>query len=381
MKKIFIVSSKYFDFELNAIKIGGVQTYIKDLSSIFINRNMEVIIYQLDDQEKETSINGVLIKSIFVKSYFGKNKYQILFDNIYSSEHIYIIATDQLDINAPFSNVISIQHGIAFDIPGNMLSKPWSFNAKLQFINKLIRNIKNVNRFDNSINTVCVDYNYYNWYKTLGTIKANHHISIITNYSSTCISKEDFEKKVSQKKKEKKIIFARRFVDYRGTILFINAAKRILKMHEDIHITFAGEGPLKFAIVEAFQDNPNVTLTSFKSEDSVKFHYDFDIAVVPTLYSEGTSLSLCESMAAGCFPIATHVGGMTNMLINEFNGFLIYPDEDELYKALSIAITIDSKKFNRILENAYNTAITAFSKKRWEEEWFNEVKRLMHRQI
>lgn len=39
-------------------------------------------------------------------------------------------------------------------------------------------------------------------------------------------------------------------------------------------------------------------------------------------------------MAAGCAVICTNVGGMTNIIIDGYNGLMINPDEDSLYKAL-----------------------------------------------
>ncbi|WP_420491566.1 glycosyltransferase [Neobacillus drentensis] len=52
------------------------------------------------------------------------------------------------------------------------------------------------------------------------------------------------------------------------------------------------------------------------------------------LGSEGTSLSLLEAMAAKCAEIATNVGGMTNIILDNYNGLIINPDESELYLAL-----------------------------------------------
>ena len=322
------------------------------------------------------SLNGVLIKSISIKQTWRKNIYQLLFDNIYSNKGLYILATDQLDIRAPYRNVITIQHGIAFDIPGNMLSGFWKKSAALQLLNKMLRCIKNVHRFYNTPNTVCVDYNYFNWYRTLGTITESMHLKVIPNFSTSSISFGDIKKKM-ESSNQKRIIFARRFVDYRGTLLFLSVAKRIIAEYDDIEITFAGDGPLKKQISDVFKDEKRVTITSFESSESVLFHYNFDIAVVPTIFSEGTSLSLCEAMASGCFPIATHVGGMTNMLIDGYNGKLVYPSEGMLYKAIVDVLSLDKKDFCQIVLNAYATVQKSFSKEKWTLEWLSFIDEVM----
>ena len=115
----------------------------------------------------------------------------------------------------------------------------------------------------------------------------------------------------------------------------------------------------------------------FRSSESVLFHYNFDIAVVPTIFSEGTSLSLCEAMASGCFPIATHVGGMTNMLIDGYNGKLVYPSEGMLYKAIVDVLSLDKKDFCQIVLNAYATVQKSFSKEKWTLEWLSFIDEVM----
>ena len=110
-------------------------------------------------------------------------------------------------------------------------------------------------------------------------------------------------------------------------------------------------------------------ITKYEAKDSVGFHSKYDIAVVPTICSEGTSLSLLEAMSAGCFPIATHVGGMTNIILDHYNGLLCYPDEDSVFKALYEAVTMKKESFIRIATNAYRSSVEAFSVGSWSDRW------------
>ena len=375
MKKIIIITPSYVDCKSGTLKIGGLETYIKDLSLLFTNNEYKTIIYQFEDVEKELSCiyNNAEIISLPVL----KKQYQKTFDNIYakhnSEDSIFILATDQMDIKSKAQNVIAIQHGIAFDIPGYMINGFWGKNKTLQFINKVLRCIKNVKRFYNTKRTVCVDYNYYNWFRTLGTIYKDNKISVIPNYSSSFISKEELEKKLASSSETKKIVFARRFVDYRGTLLFANIVDRILCNHKNVEITFAGNGPLENEIKARFSQNPRVEFTSFNNAESIEFHKNYDIAVVPTIFSEGTSLSLCEAMSAGCFGIATHVGGLTNILIDRHNGLLCSPDEDSLYESIHEALTLDKTTYNNIIKNGYNTVFYALSLSEWNKKWLKII--------
>lgn len=369
VKRVIIITPSLIDFSSGKLKIGGLETYIKDLALLCKNAGYNVLVYQSSTNDNSISY----LDDISVYSFSDKKSYQESFDCLYkqysASETIFIIATDQLDIKSKASNVISIQHGIAFDIPGNLIKGFWGRNRILQHINKFLRCIKNVLRLYNTRNTVCVDYNYYNWFRTLGTISEDRNVTVIPNYTSNYLSSSALENKLSSSHPVKKIVFARRFVEYRGTLMFANVVRRLLSQRDDIDITFAGSGPLEGTIKQMFAGNECVHFSSFNSADTIEFHKDFDIAVVPTIFSEGTSLSLCEAMASGCLGVSTHVGGLTNILIDHYNGFLCAPSEDSLYSTLVDVLDLPHAQFQEIVIRGYHTVRNGFSYELWCKKW------------
>ena len=368
-KRVILVTNSFYDTRNNKLKIGGLETYVDNLFDVLKENNHEVRIYQLEKGRGNHSYSLLEGNLVVITT---KN-YQKAFDKIYinenTSDSVFIICTDQLDIVSRNDNVIDIQHGIAFDIPIEYMK--FSRSRSLGNIVKLLRCLKNKARAKNSKRTVCVDYNYFNWIRTIYSIDNVKKIKVIPNFSEH-ISKEEFKEKISKNRGEaKKILFARRFVDYRGTLLFAKVAMRIIKEFPDVKITFAGEGPLKSEIYDLFKDEKNITITSFEAKESINFHKAFDIAVVPTIYSEGTSLALCEAMASGCFPIATYVGGLSNIVIDHFNGLLSEPSEDAFYLKVKEALLMDNEKFAKIVCNAYETICMGFDKSRWANQWLN----------
>ena len=227
---------------------------------------------------------------------------------------------------------------------------------------------------------VCVDYNYYNWIRTLDEIPDDMHLAVIPNYASSGITQNDFNQKLESitDLKKSKIVLARSLTRYRGAQLFADVVTRLLKKYPELDITIAGDGDLEEKLKNDFKDYPNVHMTKYSADQSVEFHKQFDIAVVPTIYSEGTSLSLCEAMAAGCMPVATHVGGLTNLLIDSFNGRLCYPSEDAVYDTLKELLTMDLTEYKSMLTNAYNTYSSALNKARWEERWQQFITLIKH---
>ena len=369
MKRVIIITSRFLDIHTGQLSIGGVETYMYHLSLALMEFGYEVSVCQLvADRPKETVTAGG-IQCHFVPTTSNQKSFDQIYSQYNGAGTVFIIGTDQMDIRSRAANVVAIQHGVAFDVPGDMIAGFWGKTKGLQAASKLLRSLKNVRRMESVRNTVCVDYNFYNWYKTLGTIRDGKRVWVIPNHSSDCMGREEFQEKLSRPPEVKKMVFARRFYDYRGALLFARVVKRLLEEGVKIDVTFAGDGPCRARMEEMLSGCQNVHFTSYKASESVRFHSGYDIAVVPTIFSEGTSLSLCEAMAAGCFPVCTYVGGLSNMLIDHYNGLLCAPTEQSLYDSVKEALEMDSESFKEIVSHAYDTATRSFSLPLWKERW------------
>lgn len=371
MDFILVTTSNTYDIKNKRQIVGGVQTYTRDLCLLAKENGFNVKMYQIISNQEEAvaDFDGIEFHVVNMKGKNNQSAFNEIYKKLNAKEALFVIGTDQANIRSREKNVIVIQHGIAFDCP--IEEGFWSKTRFLQHTNKMMRCIRNVQRLYMSRNTVCVDYNYFNWIRTLGMIYPGKKVQVIPNYSSGRISKECFDAKMESYNSEGviKIVFARRFVAYRGTEIIANCIERILPQFPNVEFTLAGGGDLEEDLKKRFVGNPRVIITSFEAPESIEFHKKFDIAVVPTIYSEGTSLSLLEAMSAGCFPIASHVGGMTNIILDHFNGLLCYPDEDGVYKALLDALNMEEGDFRRIATNAYKSAVEAFSLDQWKKRW------------
>ena len=365
-KRIVIITYSVFNPANNSFYIGGHQSYVKFLAKLFNENSYKVDIYQLSNETWERSVNGIDIYGIKAPSA------QKMFDKISKdlpSNVPIIVSTDQLNVRTKKPNAIVINHGILFDQP----VEKTGFRALLKIFEKWFRCIRNVIRYSYIPNTVCVDYNYYNWLITVTSVGLKDKIRVIPNFAQNSISETELKEKISKSYPLKSIVFARRFVKNRGVLVFANIAEKLLSKYPDITITFAGGGPYKEFLENKFANNSRVSITSYECSKSLEFHTQFDIAVVPTIYSEGTSLSLLDAMSAGCFPIATYIGGLTNILVDNYNGYLAYPDEENIYNSIEKALALSAKEYENIIVRAWNTARVGFSFEGWSKKWLEVV--------
>ena len=106
--------------------------------------------------------------------------------------------------------------------------------------------------------------------------------------------------------------------------------------------------------------------------DINKLYTESYITVIPTVWSEGTSLSAIESIMSGTPVVATYVGGLGNVVINEFNGLIGAPNAEEL--ANKVKKIIDSKElYNRMSLNCKYIS-KAFTKDRWMKQVLDVIR-------
>ena len=347
---------------------GGVQTYLLNLSKVFKEEGYdEFHYYRGSDVNNDVVIEGVYVHELKTRLGHGVikrvfNHYKGLIDK---KDDIVLFADDFLSTKATDYNSISIQHGIFWDIPNN---KPGNMSFLMSFLKKSINAWRRMLHIKNVKLLVCVDYNFQNWFKATFpyTIVKTR---VIPNFTKIMEPVEKPNEVVN-------IIFARRFERFRGTRVFGKAIKRVINEYKNVNITIAGWGDDANWLHQEFDSFSQVTFTEYKSSDSLIIHGDKHIAIVPTIGSEGTSLSLLEAMSAQCAVISSDVGGITNIVINGFNGLMIPAgDEDGLYNAIKYLIDNPQER-ERLSLNAYNVVKASFSYDKWKNSWKEVIRQI-----
>ncbi|WP_340014861.1 glycosyltransferase family 4 protein [Paenibacillus sp. FSL K6-1318] len=171
-----------------------------------------------------------------------------------------------------------------------------------------------------------------------------------------------------------RIIYPRRISMERGIIPMMLAADKLLGAFPDLEIEFAGELVEGSTVGRAFRywhrTHPHaarINQRTYDFRDIREAYHQADIAVIPTVFSEGTSYACLEAMSCGLPVIASNVGGLNDLIQDGFNGLLVPPGEQELTAAL-VRLVQDRAERERLGIYARETALS-YDLARWRSRW------------
>lgn len=365
MRNVFIiVGGPFYYTNTKRYHIGGIQTYVRRLINLFSHSGYYT--YVINDGEKDDSVslgNGVIYIQVSAKTGDIKalvRKAEVLGD---LDNDILLFSTSTEVVKSNFKHKIGIQHGIYWDtntirgfMPSNYLTLSILRSAQM---------VQQIRRHRMVGTLICVDVNYVNWLRACGGIFDLKYV-----YIPNCAAKPTKDRIISSDN-NLKLLYARRFVKPRGIELLMEALPPVLDMYPNVTLTIAGQGMGQSSLQETFKRFGNrVIFTQYDALESVDFHLSYDIAMVPSLYSEGTSLSLLEAMSAGCACVATDVGGLSNIIIDRHNGILIRPKAEDLRDAVSYLIENKEQRLC-LAKTAKQTIDDSFGIGIWTQRWEN----------
>jgi len=178
------------------------------------------------------------------------------------------------------------------------------------------------------------------------------------------------------------ILMTARFSDQKDHMTLFKALE-ILR-NEPIQVDLVGSGQSISKFIDLSKDMEIDHLIKFhgESNDIPSFLNKADIFVLTSMF-EGLPLSICEAMSVGVPILATNVGGVSEMVTDGYNGYLI-PVEDYKYLAKKLLDLVqDNKMLKSLGENSRKTFHDKFSLKQMSiatQEYVNEIVHHSHDQ-
>lgn len=368
----FLIYRNFYDPEQQKIMLGGIENYLLNLARLLSSKGERCVVVQTAKQDFTHRFENFEIVGVNCKGYHGNRKKIALFNKVKSlavpTTDTVIFGTDSYFIANNFKKSVAIQHGVSWD-------KPSLGQGFWHHLKRFVSHRKYLNYIAQCKNLVCVDHNFVNWYRTYQSFPTDTNVEVILNYSHEIISQQQLLAKWQAPLASPSLLIARRFVDYRGIPLAIEVVKELLQHHPHLKVTFAGEGPLEPQIRSAFATYPNVDVFSYSPDESIAIHSSYDLVLLPSIGSEGSSLSLAEALSAGCAVVTTNVGGLSNMVIDQSTGFIAMPYKKALVEKLSQYLEHPDVA-RRMALQGHALAAQVFSLQRWQQQWLSYLERI-----
>lgn len=363
---IAVEAVTFFKYDGTTYYSGGAERYLLDLDEVCQELGIQYRIYQYGEYDWVRFYNNVEVIGLGAKKN-DVNRYDCPLvqemENLFSCETTSSIA---LNIYSPFYILtrkgacpsVGISHGISWDSEYNHFTEGNTFWQ----VNKNIIDAASYCDY-----MISVDTNTCNWFQTLD-YDTGRKIKYIPNY----VDNEEFcpEEDAFTPKERIIITYPRRLYGARGLYVVLEIIDDVLEKYPHTEFHFVGKGfevDTKHVEKKIKKWGSRVKWYS-KTPDTMYEVYRYtDIALIPTMYSEGTSLSCLEALSSGNAVIATRVGGLTDLILSGYNGILAEPNGESIKQAV-FDLLEHPEKMKAIKENAVKTAKT-FSKSQWKQRW------------
>lgn len=152
-----------------------------------------------------------------------------------------------------------------------------------------------------------------------------------------------------------RLLWVRSFSSIYNPKLAIDVLEDLLKYDTKASLTMVGpevDGSLKSARQYAKSKNVNVEFTGkLSKEDWHNLSKSYNI-FINTTNIDNTPVSVIEAMALGIPVVSTNVGGMSYLVENNEEGFLVDPNNREAMTRAILELKKNSKLLNKITRNA-----------------------------
>ncbi|GBC85877.1 GDP-mannose-dependent alpha-(1-6)-phosphatidylinositol monomannoside mannosyltransferase [bacterium HR11] len=368
-RKVYLIAYSPFDPTGQTVYLGGAERYLIELTALIRETGYEVEIYQ--------SAQGDWFRYFYDIPVYGLDtggQTGALNETINEVLHRRVEPPDltvylDFSLAAPacFRPSIGISHGVFWDDPRFQGSTA----QILENIEKITSCIRNLDCL------VSVDTNTIQWVRTVA-YPLTEKIVYIPNF----VDPEVFRPRPPDWPKDDDtvvVLHPRRLYPPRGFDLLEAVVPRLAARYPHIVFAFVGQAHTERerqaveALAEAYPGRVRWRVLPF--ERMPEAYWDADITVLPTRFAEGTSLACLEAMACGNAVVATPVGGLTDLILDGYNGLLVAPQVAALETALERLVEEPDLR-TRLGIRARETA-TVFSIDRWRQAWRHVLRRFL----
>ncbi|MBW4593971.1 MAG: glycosyltransferase family 4 protein [Brasilonema angustatum HA4187-MV1] len=159
---------------------------------------------------------------------------------------------------------------------------------------------------------------------------------------------------VSHNDSGKRLLFVGRLAAAKGLPILLESLVTLRRSHPDIILTVVGDGPDRQnleLLTTQLGLNQNVNFVGYKSQAEVRNYFQQTDIFVMSSFAEGIPVVLMEAMAAGVPVVATQIAGVSELVEDGVNGYLVPPGD-----TVSLTQRVEKLLNDEKLRAAFGTA-------------------------
>ncbi len=363
-RRVDIVNFTVFDWNGDRAFNGGAERYVHDLALLCRDQGLEPRLLQNARKPFERDLGGVPVVGIPLAADADLERISAGYASVIAGAALVVCSPLELAVRLPPSpRIIGINHGIGWDLPS---SRPAEESLVMRRL--ALEALKVVGR------CVCVDTNFINWVRSHDW-NAARHLDYVPNYVDLARFRphaKDFDAE------RLLVLYPRRLYRPRGFTDTLAACETLMArgVPIDLHLC-GGADPGEEVLAAAFARRwpGRVRRSDLAMDEMPRAYEDSHIALIPTNYSEGTSLSCIEALATSNGVVASNVGGLPNLVIDGYNGLLISPGAPAITAAVA-RLAGDRALLARVAARGVEVA-QVFSRDAWRARWVEVLQRAL----
>lgn len=322
MRSVAVLTPSFFDQDGTQLFFGGGERYLLELGRLLQARGCQVAVFQPASRDWRREFRGLVCHGLG-PARFQEDTWPHVnqrFQQAAAAFDLHIYFTIAMAYPQAKPGSLAISHSLCWDDG----AYPWrGAPSWMQRLGKALQQPDLI---------VANDTNIINWVRaTFGRLESK--FEFIPNFVDISLFTPGPPRVAGR---PFTVLFPRRLAPQKGLEETLVVAQRLLERDPQIQFRFVGRGlPADEARMQALaQRSPRVAYEWREPEQMAHVYQEADLVLIPSLAAEGTSLSCLEAMACGRPVIAGWVGGLSNLVIDGYNGRLIHVTPQTLEEAI-----------------------------------------------
>lgn len=359
--RVACLTNRLLNWDTREPCFGGAERYALALAELLRDLGFEVTFYQIANRAFEGEYYGFKVIALPPGESYSEFQYGVgdaFYQLTADYEHVIYLMPNYTSGQVR-EDALMVCHGIWFD--HDYYQSHFSFRSPEWFAH-LYR------AFNNPAKVVSVDTNSINvmrsWWPELAA-----KMTYLPNWVDTKL----FHKPAERADGPVTVIFPRRSERIRGSHLLGAILEQV---PHDCVFWWVGDGTdaENEQIQIVARRDPRLKFYAAAFQQMPELYREADICVIPTVASEGTSLSCLEALASGCAVITTTVGGLPELIQSEVNGIMVDPQPEQI--AAAINRLIEQPEERARLQQAGTQMVEKFNLEAWRERWMELFRQL-----